>query len=42
MTKSGDVHALHLWAIFYLYLFDSKGVSHHFFDYKYLCFDTRG
>lgn len=38
MTKSGDMHA----AIFYLYLFDSKGVSHHFFDYKYLCFDTRG
>lgn len=22
--------ALYLWAIFYLYLFDSEGVSHHF------------
>lgn len=42
MTKSRDVHTLHLRAIFYLYLFDSEGVSHHFFDYKYLCFDTRG
>lgn len=27
MTKSRDVQALYSWAIFYFYLFDSKGVS---------------